>query len=80
MKTVNDKVIVKPKEAEKSKIIIPDAAKRPAREGEIVQIGIDVDQVKKGDNVLYSEYAGTLIKVGGVEYMVIREDDIIIIL
>ncbi|SVE28367.1 uncharacterized protein METZ01_LOCUS481221, partial [marine metagenome] len=67
-------------------IIIPDAAKEKPQEGEVVAIGpgrlsddgnrVPMD-VEVGDTVVYSKYSGTEYKEGEVEYLVLREDDIL---
>ena len=67
-------------------IIIPDSAKEKPQEGEIIAAGngkvlengtkIELD-VKVGDKVLFSKYAGTEIKIDGEEYLIMREDDIL---
>ena len=84
-----DRVVVKPleeKEQKKGGIIIPDTAKEKPQEGKVVAVGpgklsdtgerIKPD-VKKGDRVLYSKYAGTEVTVDGEEYLVIKESDIL---
>ena len=67
-------------------IILPDSAKEKPREGEVIAIGegeIGKDgkrkdfQVKKGDRVIFSSYSGTEIKVGGDDFLIIGEDDIL---
>jgi len=70
-------------------IIIPDTAKEKPQEGRIVAVGpgkldengkrIPLD-VKEDDRVLFSKYAGTEIKMEGVEHLIMREDDILAIL
>ncbi|MEM8883119.1 MAG: co-chaperone GroES [Planctomycetota bacterium] len=73
-------------EKTKGGIILPDAAKEKPREGEVLAIGegaLGKDgtrrefQVKAGDRVIFSAYAGTEVKLGGEEYMIIGEDDIL---
>ncbi len=86
---LQDRVVVKPTEKDevtRSGIIIPDTAKEKPQEGEIVAVGpgrmtedgkrIALD-IKKGDKVLYSKYAGTEIKLDGEEYLILRESDIL---
>ncbi len=88
IKPLHDRVIVKRLEEEnKSKggIIIPDSAKEKPAQGEIIAVGdgkvedgkkIDMN-VKVGDKVLFSKYAGTEVKLDGEEYLIMREDDIL---
>jgi chaperonin GroES len=67
-------------------IIIPDTAKEKPQEGKIIatgpgKIGDDGKRtplnVKKGDKILFSKYAGTDIKIDGVEHIFMKEDDIL---
>ena len=87
MKPINDRVVVKPAPAdEKSKggIIIPDTAKEKPQRGEIIAVGPGKDgnemNVSKGDIVLYGKYAGQEISWEGEDYLIMREDDILVIL
>lgn len=84
-----DKVLVKRvQEEEKTKggIIIPDTAKEKPQEGEVIAVGhgrmLENGQkipleVKEGDRVIFSKYAGTEIKIDGEEYLIMREEDIL---
>ncbi|RMD94609.1 MAG: co-chaperone GroES [Calditrichaeota bacterium] len=91
IKPLADRVVVKPIEPEEQKqggIIIPDTAKEKPQEGEVVAVGpgkitengnkIEME-VKKGDRVLYSKYAGTEVTIDGEEYLILRESDILAI-
>ncbi len=87
MKPINDRVVVKPAPAnEKSQggIIIPDTAKEKPQRGEIIAVGPGKDDVKmtvkKGDIVLYGKYAGQEINFEGIDYLIMKEDDILVIL
>ncbi len=75
-------------EEEKSRggIVIPDTAKEKPMEGTVIAVGkgrilkggkIWGVDVKKGDRLLFSRYAGTEIKIGGEEYLIMREDDVL---
>ena len=89
IRPLQDRILVQPileKEVRKGGIIIPDSAKEIPIEGRIKAVGkgkIGDDgkhiklEVKKVDKVLYSKYAGTEIKVGGEDYLLMREDDIL---
>ena len=89
VKPLNDKVLVERLEAEevtKGGIVLPDSAKEKPKEGKILALGdgrLLEDgkrapfQVKAGDRVLFSSYAGTEIKVDGNEYLIMGEDDIL---
>lgn len=89
LRPLNDRVLILRVENEEKTsggIIIPDTAKEKPQEGRIVAVGpgkIDEDgkrrplEVKEDDRVLFSKYAGTEIKIDGVEYLIMREDDIL---
>jgi len=89
IKPLQDRIIVKRiEEDEKTKggIIIPDTAKEKPMEGKVIAAGkgkvldngkIEPVEVKEGDRVLFSKYAGTEIKIDGVEHLIMREDDIL---
>lgn len=86
-KPINDRVVVKPAAAdEKTKggIIIPDTAKEKPQRGEVIAVGPGKDgnkmTVKKGDTILYGKYAGQELNYDGVDYLIMREDDILVIL
>jgi chaperonin GroES len=92
VRPLQDRIIVKRVEGEeKSKggIIIPDTAKEKPQEGKVVAVGkgkvtddgkLQPLDVKKGDRVLFSKYAGTEINIDGEEHLIVREDDVLGIL
>lgn len=92
LKPLGDRIVVKVLEAEEktaSGIVLPEKAKEKPQEGEVVAIGTGkiLDngkklemEVKKGDKVLYSKYAGTEVKVKGDEYLILRQDDVLAII
>jgi len=89
IKPINDRILVlRVDEDQKSPggIIIPDTAKEKPHEGKIVATGpgkLDENgkrvplEVKKGDRILFSKYAGTEIKIDGVEHLFMKEDDVL---
>lgn len=89
IRPINEKVLVKRLEAEtktKGGIVLPDTAKEKPKEGKVVEVGTGKllkggerakFQVKKGDRVIFSPYAGTEVKVDGEEYLLVNEDDIL---
>ncbi len=89
VRPLRDQVIVKRlEEEEKTKggIIIPDTAKEKPIEGKVIAVGdgkIKKDgrkipmEVKKGNRVLFANYAGTEIKIDGEEHLMMKEDDIL---
>jgi len=87
LKPINDRVVVKPAPADAKTaggIIIPDTAKEKPQRGKIVAVGPGKDgnklTVKKGDTVLYGKYAGQELEYEGKEYLIMREDDILVII
>ena len=87
MKPINDRVVVKPAPAEEKTaggIIIPDTAKEKPQRGEIVAVGPGKEgnsmTVSVGDIVLYGKYAGQELSHNGQDYLIMREDDILVIL
>ncbi len=87
MKPINDRVVIKPAPAEEvtvGGIIIPDTAKEKPQRGEVVAVGPGKEgnlmTVQVGDTVLYGKYAGQKVVFDGQEYLIMREDDILIIL
>ena len=89
LKPLNNRVLVLPNEEEQETaggIVIPDTAKEKPREGKVVAVGPgNLDEngkrippdVKTDDCVLFNKYAGTEIKIDGVEHLIMREDDIL---
>ena len=70
----------------KGGIIIPDTAKEKPAEGKVTAVGngkVGDDgkrvalEVKKGDRILFGKYSGTEVKIGGDEYLIMREDDVL---
>jgi len=92
IKPLGDRVLVEPMkegEVQKGGIIIPDTAKEKPQEGVVIALGtgkIDEDgkkvpfNVKKGDVVLMPKYGGTEVKMGGKEYQIMREEDILAVI
>jgi len=89
LQPLGDRVVVKPmteEEVSKGGIILPDTAKEKPQRGQVIAVGpgrLDEDgkriamEVKKGDKVIYSKYAGTEIKEDDEEYLILRESDIL---
>ncbi len=87
IKPLADRVLVEPAPAETktaSGIIIPDTAKEKPQKGTVVAVGNGKKDepltVKVGDTVLYSKYGGTDLKLEGVDYLMMRESDILAII
>lgn len=86
-KPINDRVVVKPAPAEektKGGIIIPDTAKEKPQRGEVVAVGPGKDDKKMtvatGDIVLYGKYAGQEMNYEGEDFLIMREDDILVVM
>lgn len=88
IKPLADRVVIKKLEAEektKSGIVLPGSAKEQPQMAEVVEIGPGgvVDgkeikmEVKVGDNVIFSKYAGTEVKLEGEEYTILRQSEIL---
>ena len=92
MKPLGDRVIIRLLEKEektKSGIFLPDTAKEKPSEGEVVGVGDGkvydngqrvAPEVAVGDKVMFSKYAGTEVKIDGVDHLVISERDILAII
>ncbi|HEX2149444.1 MAG TPA: co-chaperone GroES [Actinomycetota bacterium] len=88
LKPLGDRVLIKIEETENalpSGLVIPDTAKEKPQEGTVVAVGpgsyhegtrIPLD-VKEGDRVLFSKYGGTEVKVGGEDFMMLNERDVL---
>jgi chaperonin GroES len=91
VKPLGDRIFVKVSASEEKTaggILLPDAAKEKPQVGEVVQVGAgkrnddgsrQEPEVKIGDKVLYSKYAGTDVKLGTEEYILLSEKDILAI-
>jgi chaperonin GroES len=92
IKPLADRIVVKPLETAEKKqgtIIIPDTAKEKPMQGEIVAVGPGkigdngqkiAMEVKKGDKILYGKYSGTEVQIDGVDYLIMRESDVLAVL
>jgi chaperonin GroES len=92
IRPLGDKVLVQRVEAENKTaggIVLPDTAKEKPQRGKVVSAGegriLDDGtrrqmQVKKGDTVLFTSYAGTEIKIDGKEYLIMSESDIMAVI
>lgn len=89
IRPLGDRVVVKAtptEEKTKSGIVLPDTAKEKPQEGEVIAVGtgrllengqrVPID-LKVGDRILFSKYAGNEVKIDDVEYLIMRESDIL---
>lgn len=89
LKPLGDRIVLKPTAAEevtKGGIVLPDSAKERPNEGEVIAVGagkvlesgaVVPVEVKAGDKVIYSKYGGMEVKIAGVKYVIIRQDDVL---
>jgi chaperonin GroES len=89
---LNDKIVVKRLEAEEKTaggIVLPDTAKEKPKQGKVLSVGDGkmletgkraAFQVKEGDRVLFTSYAGNEVTVDGEEYLIMSEDDILAVI
>ncbi len=89
VKPLQDRILVRRvEEVEKTRggLFIPDSAKERPAEGNVISVGAGKRNedgklfpldVKVGDRVLFAKYAGSEIKVGGVDHIIIREDEVL---
>ena len=88
LKPLGDRVVLKQLEAEettKSGIVLPGQAQEKPQQAEVIAVGPGgvVDgkevkmEVKTGDKVIYSKYAGTEVKLDGEEYIIVKQNDIL---
>jgi chaperonin GroES len=92
LRPLHDRVLIKRLDATESMvggIIIPDSAQEKPQQGEVVAAGngallesgkrVELD-VKAGDRILFGKYSGSEVKIDGVEYLILREDEILAVL
>ena len=89
IRPLSDRVLIKrvePEEEYRGGIVIPDPAKEKPQEGEVVAVGdgkvLDSGtkvkmSVKTGDRILFGKYAGTEVTIENVEYIIMREDEVL---
>ncbi|MCX8031052.1 MAG: co-chaperone GroES [Thermodesulfovibrionales bacterium] len=81
IKPLKERVVVKYSSEELEKtaggIYVPDVAKEKPQKGTVLAVGSEVKELKVGDTVLFDKYSGTKIKLDDVEYLIIKEEDIL---
>lgn len=81
IKPLKERVVVKYSEEEMEKtaggLYVPDVAKEKPQKGTVDAVGSEVKEVKPGNVVLFDKYSGSKIKIDDVEYLVIKEEDIL---
>lgn len=79
LKPLNDRVVAKiekPLEKTKSGILLGEAKEKPAY-AVVESVGPEVKDIKKGDKIVYKEYSTTEIKVDGVDYIILKAEDVL---
>ena len=91
LKPLADRIVLKQIEAQdktKSGLVLQDMAKEKPQEAKVVAVGtgrllddgsVKALEVKNGDRVLYGKYSGTEVSVGGEDYLILREEDVLAI-
>ncbi len=78
---LGDRLVIKQVVAEettKSGIVLPGQAKEKPQEAKVVAIGKEVsNEIKEGDTVIYSKYAGNTVKLDEEEYIIVKEEDVL---
>ena len=84
IKPLADRVLIQPSSAETktaSGIIIPDSAQEKPQKGQVVSVGPGTKEnpitLKVGDSILYGKYSGTELKHDGIDYLIMKESDIL---
>jgi chaperonin GroES len=92
LKPLADRIIVKAVEAEDKSpggILLPDTAKEKPQQGEVIAVGpgrlldsgkISAMDLQVGDRIYFAKYGGTEVKVGGDEFIILRQDDVLAVL
>ena len=85
VKPLNDRVLVKLEKSESKSaggIIIPDTAQEKTQIGVVVAVGDDKEaiKVKAGEKVMHDKYAGTQVKIGGEEHLILKMVDILAVI
>ncbi len=80
LKPLADRIVAKSLEAESktaSGIYLPDSAKEKPQMGEVIAVGSEVKEVKKGDRILFTKYGPNEVKLGSDELLVLKEEDVL---
>ncbi|WP_240377487.1 co-chaperone GroES [Bacillus piscicola] len=92
LKPLGDRIIIEQIQTEEktqSGIVLPDSAQEKPQEGKVVAVGNGrvtdngeriALEVKEGDSVIFSKYAGTEVKYEGTEYLILRESDVLAVI
>ena len=91
LKPLADRIVVKQLDAQektKSGLVLPDSAKEKPQEAKVIAVGtgrllddgtVKSLEIKTGDRILYGKYSGSEVTVGGEDYLILREEDVLAI-
>ncbi len=81
IKPLKDKVVIRYSEEQEEKtaggIYVPDVAKEKPQKGTVDAVGSEVKEVKAGNQVLFDKYSGSKIKIDNIEYLIVKEEDLL---
>lgn len=80
LKPLGDRIVAKAEESKTqtaSGLYLPDSAKEKSKVAKVVATGKAAKDIKTGDRIIYKEYSTTEVKIDGVEYIVLKEEDIL---
>jgi len=81
IKPLKDKVVIRYSEEQEEKtaggIYVPDVAKEKPQKGTVEAVGSEVKEVKAGNQVLFDKYSGSKIKIDNIEYLIVKEEDLL---
>jgi chaperonin GroES len=81
IKPLKDRVVIRYSEEQEEKtaggIYVPDVAKEKPQKGTVEAVGSEVKEVKAGNQVLFDKYSGSKIKIDNVEFLIVKEEDLL---
>jgi chaperonin GroES len=81
IKPLKDKVVIRYSEEDVEKtaggIYVPDVAKEKPQKGTVDAVGSEVKEVKAGNQVLFDKYSGSKIKIDNIDYLIVKEEDLL---
>ncbi|MBF0557276.1 MAG: co-chaperone GroES [Nitrospirae bacterium] len=81
IRPLKDRVVVRYSEEQEEKtaggLYVPDVAKEKPQKGTVDAVGSEVKEVKAGNQVLFDKYSGSKIKIDNVEYLIVKEEDLL---
>ncbi len=81
IRPLKDRVVIRYSEEQEEKtaggIYVPDVAKEKPQKGTVEAVGAEVKEVKAGNQVLFDKYSGSKIKIDNIEYLIVKEEDLL---